>query len=72
MGVTNGLLWWYWPEAHGFWVTPLSIFICGLSFFCDAVFGLALWEVRRTERALPAGRLVPRKDDTPVKMHKEL
>lgn len=58
MGATNGLLWWYWPEAHGFWTSPFSVFICGLSFICDALFGVVLCGVRKTERRLPDGRLV--------------
>ncbi|KAI0535900.1 hypothetical protein GGR58DRAFT_477302 [Xylaria digitata] len=57
MGVTNGLLWWYWPEAHSFWTSPLSIFICGLSFICDVIFGLVLFGVRMTETVLPNGEL---------------
>jgi hypothetical protein len=71
MGVTNGLLWWYWPEAHGFWASPFGIFICGLSFLCDTAFGVVLWEVRKTERTLPDGRLVRGKEDKPVKKPKE-
>ncbi|KAI1816440.1 hypothetical protein GGS20DRAFT_538350 [Poronia punctata] len=63
MGVANGLLWWYWPEAHAFWTSPLSIFLCGLSFLCDAAFGLVLRQVRKSERALPNGRLVSRRDE---------
>ncbi|KAI0156360.1 hypothetical protein GGR57DRAFT_79039 [Xylariaceae sp. FL1272] len=58
MGFANGLLWWFWPEPHAFWVSELSIFICGLSFISDLAYGFALWQVRKTEIVLPDGRLV--------------
>ena len=58
MGLCNGLLWWYWPEAHSYWTLPLSIFMCGLSFAFDVAYPFVLWRVRRTEKVLADGRLV--------------
>lgn len=60
MGVCNAILWHYWPEAHGFFVNPLGLFICGTALVCDLLYPLALWQVRKTEVALPGGRLVSR------------
>ncbi|KAI5920885.1 hypothetical protein F4810DRAFT_394656 [Camillea tinctor] len=57
LGFTNIVLWWHWPEAHGYVTTPVSIFILGFSFLCDALYGFVLWQVRKTERLLPNGRL---------------
>ncbi|ORY58490.1 uncharacterized protein BCR38DRAFT_447456 [Pseudomassariella vexata] len=58
MGLCNALLWWYWPEAHGYFLHPLGVFMCGLSLLCDLSYPFLLWQVRRTERMLPDGRLV--------------
>lgn len=52
------LLWWYWPEAHRAIVNPLGIFLCGSAFLCDLVYPFVLYEIRKTEKALPDGRLV--------------
>ncbi|KAH6640069.1 hypothetical protein BKA67DRAFT_528325 [Truncatella angustata] len=58
MGFCNGVLWWYWPEAHGYWVSPLGIFICGCSLAADTVYPFLLHSVRKHEVQLPDGRLV--------------
>lgn len=58
MGLCNGVLWWYWPEAHSYWTQPMSIFMCGLSLMCDVIYPYVLWRVRQTEIVLPDGRLV--------------
>lgn len=58
MGVCNAILWYYWPEAHGFFLNPLGMFFCGTALLCDLVYPFALWQVRKTEVALPDGRLV--------------
>ncbi|KAH8759819.1 hypothetical protein F5883DRAFT_465559 [Diaporthe sp. PMI_573] len=60
LGVCNAILWHYWPEAHGYFVNPLGMFICGTALLCDLVYPFALWQVRKTEVALPDGRLVSR------------
>lgn len=58
MGLCNGLLWWYWPEAHGYWVSPFGIFLCGFSLVCDVAYPFVLWTVRQGEEVLPDGRLI--------------
>ncbi|KAL3962381.1 hypothetical protein ACCO45_003904 [Purpureocillium lilacinum] len=52
------LLWWYWPEAHGFVWHPLSIIIVGTSMACDVAYPFVLAHVRKTERVLPDGTVV--------------
>ncbi|KAI1097131.1 hypothetical protein F4804DRAFT_328531 [Jackrogersella minutella] len=58
LGFCNGLLWWYWPEAHSYFLQPMSIFMCGLSLLCDIVYPFVLRRVRQTERVMFDGRLV--------------
>ncbi|KAI1089682.1 hypothetical protein F5B19DRAFT_485063 [Rostrohypoxylon terebratum] len=58
LGFCSALLWWYWPEAHSYFVHPMSIFIGGLSLICDLVYPLVLWHVRQTERVMADGRLI--------------
>ncbi|KAJ3527140.1 hypothetical protein NM208_g10851 [Fusarium decemcellulare] len=56
--VTCVLLWWYWPEAHGFVFHPLGIFFIGTSVFCDLLYPFLLAHVRMTEKILPDGTVV--------------
>ncbi|KAI0121315.1 hypothetical protein BJ170DRAFT_704402 [Xylariales sp. AK1849] len=58
MGFCNGVLWWYWPEAHSYWISPLGIFLCGLSLICDLVYPIVLWQIHASEKKMPDGRLV--------------
>ncbi|KAI0883595.1 uncharacterized protein GGS22DRAFT_190254 [Annulohypoxylon maeteangense] len=58
LGFCNGLLWWYWPEAHSYFTHPMSIFIGGVSLICDLVYPFVLWHVRQSERVMADGRLV--------------
>ncbi|KXJ86526.1 hypothetical protein Micbo1qcDRAFT_126044 [Microdochium bolleyi] len=53
-----GMLWWYWPEAHQFWVSPMALFMSGFAILCDIAYPVVLWQVRKTEVQLPDGRLV--------------
>ncbi|KAH8706354.1 hypothetical protein BGZ61DRAFT_219710 [Ilyonectria robusta] len=56
--VTTVLLWWYWPEAHGFVLHPLGVFIIGTATCCDIAYPFVLAHVRSTERILPDGTVV--------------
>lgn len=56
--VTTILLWWYWPEAHGFVFHPLGIVLIGTSIVCDIAYPFLLQHVRLTERVLPDGSVV--------------
>lgn len=74
MVVCNAILWYYWPEAHGYFVNPLGMFINGTALLCDLIYPLALWQVKKTEVALPDGRFVSREkfDDMQTKGKKRL
>lgn len=54
----NAILWYWWPEAHGYFVNPLGIFIFGTALLCDLLYPFALWHVRRTEVILADGRII--------------
>ncbi|KAH6897343.1 hypothetical protein B0T10DRAFT_182840 [Thelonectria olida] len=56
--VTCGLLWWYWPEAHGFVWHPLGVFFIGTAACCDIAYPFVLAHVRSTERVLADGSVV--------------
>ncbi|KAL1853917.1 hypothetical protein Daus18300_011659, partial [Diaporthe australafricana] len=68
MGVCNAILWYYWPEAHGYFLNPLGMFICGTALLCDLVYPFALWQVRQTEVALPDGRIISREHFDQIEM----
>ncbi|KAK3376482.1 hypothetical protein B0T24DRAFT_550162 [Lasiosphaeria ovina] len=54
----NVLMWWYWPEAHGFIVSPFAVFLWATAIACDVAYPLVLWQVRRLEQVLPDGRVI--------------
>ncbi|PKS13062.1 hypothetical protein jhhlp_000403 [Lomentospora prolificans] len=56
--LNSGILWWYWPEAHAYYLTPPSLFILGATTVFDLIYGAVLWYVRKTEKQLPDGRFV--------------
>lgn len=56
--VTSILLWWYWPEAHGYILHPLSIFLVGTATACDIVYPFLLHHVKLTEVILPDGTVI--------------
>lgn len=60
MGVCNAILWNWWPEAHGYFVNPLGIFICGTALLCDILYPFVLWKVKQTEVILQDGRIISR------------
>jgi hypothetical protein len=51
-------MWWYWPEAHEFIVSPLGVALWGISLACDVAYPFLLQRVRRTEAVLPNGQVV--------------
>lgn len=55
--LANVVLWWYWPEPHGFIVSLPGVLLWGTAMACDAVYPFLLWRVRRTEVVLPSGRV---------------
>lgn len=53
-----GMMWWYWPEAHGYFLNPLATFMQALFLLPDIVYPFVLYQIRKTEVVLPDGRLV--------------
>lgn len=64
MNLCSGLLWWYWPAAHGYFVNPFAIFLCGLALGCDIIYPVVLYKVRGQEIVLPDGRCEAREGHT--------
>ncbi len=58
LSINVGLLWWYWPEAHGYIFHPVSIIMIGTALLCDLAYPFLLAHVRTTERVLPDGTIV--------------
>lgn len=58
MPVTNGLLWWYWPDAHGYVFEPLSIIMIGTALLCDLAYPFLLVYVKSAETTLLDGTVV--------------
>lgn len=55
--VSTILLWWHWPEAHGFVLHPLSVIMLVLILICDIPYPFLLAHVMSTETVLPDGRI---------------
>ena len=53
-----GWEWFFWREAHEYFMSPFAIFLWGTSFTCDGVYAYALWRVQKTELVLEDGRKV--------------
>ncbi|KEY70491.1 hypothetical protein S7711_02664 [Stachybotrys chartarum IBT 7711] len=52
------LLWWVWPEAHGYVWQPLSVIMIATGLLCDVAYPFLLAHVRSTEQILPDGTIV--------------
>lgn len=55
-----GLAWYFWPEAHGYFVSPFGVFLWGSGLVSDLVYPFLLYRIRQTEKILPDGRKVKR------------
>lgn len=58
LGGSSAVLWYWWPEAHGYFTNPLAIFILGIAVLTDLAYPFCLMQVRKTEVILPDGRIV--------------
>ena len=63
-----GYAWWVWPEAHGYWASPFSVFMLVTATGSDLVYLFVMWRVRKQEVVLPDGRKVSK--ETAAKMRK--
>ncbi|KAK4505250.1 hypothetical protein PRZ48_003213 [Zasmidium cellare] len=48
--------WWFWPEAHEYFVSPFALFLWVGGFVCDIAYAFVLWRVKQTEIVLEDGR----------------
>ncbi len=62
LGLTLNYFWgWYfWPEAHGYFINPFAIFLWATGLLCDLLYPFVLWQVRKTEIVLEDGTKVAR------------
>jgi len=67
--VTTLLLWWHWPEAHGFVLQPASCTIVGVTMICDLIYPFVLAQVQATEEMLPDGTIIAPWDARASKKH---
>lgn len=51
-----GWLWWYWTDAHEYFMSPFALFLWVGGFVCDAAYAFVLWRIRQMERVLDDGR----------------
>lgn len=57
-----GWEWYFWREAHEYFMSPFALFLWVSSVICDCVYPYALWRIKKTERVLPDGRKVHAND----------
>lgn len=60
LGASSAVLWYWWPEAHGYFTNPLAMFLLGTAVVTDLAYPFCLMSVRKTEVILPDGRIVGR------------
>ena len=51
-----GWEWYFWREAHEYFMSPFAVFLWGTSFICDSVYAYTLWQIQKTETVLADGR----------------
>ncbi|KAL8386795.1 hypothetical protein RB595_010381 [Gaeumannomyces hyphopodioides] len=52
----EALLWWYWPEQHGFFANHFHLFLSSIYLGADLIYPFVLYQVMQTEVILPDGR----------------
>ncbi len=53
--------WYFWREAHEYFMSPFALFLWVTSLICDCVYPYALWRIKKkTEEVLGDGRKSPR------------
>lgn len=53
-----GWEWYFWTEAHEYFMSPFALFLWVTSLICDCIYPYVLWQVQRTEKTLESGRKV--------------
>lgn len=52
----EALLWWHWPEQHGFFTNHFHLFLSSIYLGADIIYPFVLYRVMQTEVILPDGR----------------
>ncbi|KAI9651522.1 MAG: hypothetical protein M1829_002700 [Trizodia sp. TS-e1964] len=50
--------WYFWREAHEYFMSPFAVFLWASSLLCDFIYPYALWRIKKSERVLLYGRKV--------------
>jgi hypothetical protein len=53
-----GWEWYFWTEAHEYFMSPFALFLWVSSVICDFIYPYALWHIQKTEKVLPDGKKV--------------
>ncbi|KAH6669556.1 hypothetical protein B0J14DRAFT_546718 [Halenospora varia] len=51
-------MWYFWNEAHVYFMSPLGIFLWGTGLACDLIYPFVFAHFKKTERVLPDGSKV--------------
>lgn len=62
LGGSSAILWYWWPEAHGYFTNPFAMFLLGTAMLADLIYPICMWRVRQTEVVLEGGRIVSREE----------
>lgn len=54
-----GWEWYFWREAHEYFMSPFAIFLWVISLIYDCVYPYAMWRIEKRERVLGDGRKLP-------------
>ena len=57
-----GWAWYFWREAHEYFMSPFGVFLWVTGLVCDLIYPFVLYQVLKTEKVLPDGSRV-RGDD---------
>ncbi len=53
-----GCAWYFWREAHEYFMSPFGVFLWGTGLVCDLVYPFFFYQIRKTEKVLPDGSRV--------------
>ena len=53
-----GWAWYFWREAHEYFMSPFGIFLWATGLVCDLIYPFVFYHIRKTEKVLPDGRKV--------------
>ena len=53
-----GWAYYYWKEAHEYFLSPFAIFLWCTGLVCDLIYPFVFYHIRKTEKVLPDGKKV--------------